>query len=298
MTQAYTLGELPEDSLGLTQERFGFTLFMSICVHAVLILGVGFTIATQQQTSTSLDITLATFQSEKAPDDADFLAQANQEGSGSEAEALAPATDTEAMFSDQVIRDVSDPLTERPTAAAEQQRVIARDSENGTQGEDIDSPTAPAEIPPDLRNPSPEQMSDAVASLQAQLDLHRQAYAKRPRRYTMTSASTKQNDDALYLDNWRKRIEAIGNLNYPQEASSAGIYGTLRLMVSLQPDGSVQDIRILRSSGERVLDEAAVNIVRLAAPFEPFPTELRARVDVLEIIRTWQFHRGNTFSSF
>jgi protein TonB len=298
MTQPYTLGELPEDSLGLTQERFGFTLFMSICVHAVLILGVGFTIASQQQTSTSLDITLATFQSEKAPDDADFLAQANQEGSGSEAEALAPATDTEAMFSDQVIRDISDPLTERPTAAAEQQRVIARDSENGTQGEDTDSPTAPAETPPDLRNPSPEQMSDAVASLQAQLDLHRQAYAKRPRRYTMTSASTKQNDDALYLDNWRKRIEAIGNLNYPQEASSAGIYGTLRLMVSLQPDGSVQDIRILRSSGERVLDEAAVNIVRLAAPFEPFPTELRARVDVLEIIRTWQFHRGNTFSSF
>jgi len=298
MTQPYTLGELPEDSLGLTQERFGFTLFMSICVHAVLILGVGFTIASQQQTSTSLDITLATFQSEKAPDDADFLAQANQEGSGSEADALAPATDTEAMFSDQVIRDISDPLTERPTAAAEQQRVIARDSENGTQGEDTDSPTAPAETPPDLRNPSPEQMSDAVASLQAQLDLHRQAYAKRPRRYTMTSASTKQNDDALYLDNWRKRIEAIGNLNYPQEASSAGIYGTLRLMVSLQPDGSVQDIRILRSSGERVLDEAAVNIVRLAAPFEPFPTELRARVDVLEIIRTWQFHRGNTFSSF
>ncbi len=297
MTQSQALGELPEDSLGLTQERFGFTLFMSICVHAVLILGVGFTVATQQ-TSTSLDITLATFESEQAPDDADFLAQANQEGSGSEADALAPATDTEARFSDQVIRDVSDPLQERPTLTAEQQRIIARDSEAGTQQQDATTPTPPLETPPDPRNLSPEQMTDAGASLQAQLDLHRQAYAKRPRRYTMTSASTKQDDDALYLDNWRKRIEAIGNLNYPQEASSQGIYGTLRLMVSLQPDGSVQDIRILRSSGEPVLDAAAVNIVRLAAPFEPFPPEMRTRVDILEIIRTWQFHRGNTFTSF
>lgn len=297
MTQSQALGELPEDSLGLTQERFGFTLFMSICVHAVLILGVGFTVATQQ-TSTSLDITLATFESEQAPDDADFLAQANQEGSGSEADALAPATDTEARFSDQVIRDVSDPLQERPTLSPEQQRIIARASEAGTQQQDVTTPTPPLETPPDPRNLSPEQMTDAVASLQAQLDLHRQAYAKRPRRYTMTSASTKQDDDALYLDNWRKRIEAIGNLNYPQEASSQGIYGTLRLMVSLQPDGSVQDIRILRSSGEPVLDAAAVNIVRLAAPFEPFPPGMRTRVDILEIIRTWQFHRGNTFTSF
>ncbi len=253
MTQRYALGELPEDTLGLTQERFGFTLFMSICVHAVLILGVGFTLATQPRISESLDITLATFQSEEAPDDADFLAQANQQGSGSEADATAPATDTQARFNDEVIRDVSDFLTERPTQT-EQQRVIARDSDSGTQSELTETPTPPVETPPDLRNLSPDQMTDAVSSLQAQLDLHREAYAKRPRRYTMTSASTKQDADALYLDDWRKRIEAIGNLNYPQQASNDGIYGTLRLMVSLKPDGTVQDIRILRSSGERVLD--------------------------------------------
>lgn len=296
MTQASLMGELPEDSLGLTQERFGFTLFMSICVHAVLILGVGFTIATQPRVSQSLDITLATFQSEQAPDDADFLAQANQEGSGSEADALAPATDTQARFSDEDIRDVSDFTVER-SAEQDQAQVVARDSPSGELAEP-DPVEPPTETPPDLRNLSPDQMTDAVASLQAQLDLHRQAYAKRPRRFTMTSASTKQDADAQYLDNWRKRIEAIGNLNYPQEASANGIYGTLRLMVALEPDGSVQTIRILRSSGERVLDEAAVRIVQLAAPFEPFPPELRERVDILEIIRTWQFQRGNSFSSF
>src|SRR5690606_35309097 len=107
--------DLLDDSLGLTQERFGFTLFVSLCVHAVLILGVGFTVASQRPDS-MLDITLATFESELAPEDADFLAQANQQGSGSESEALAPATDVEARFSDTVIRDVEEFLEERPTS--------------------------------------------------------------------------------------------------------------------------------------------------------------------------------------
>lgn len=297
MTQV--LADLPEDSLGLTQERFGFTLFMSICVHAVLILGVGFTLVSQRETTTSLDITLAQFQSEKAPDDADFLAQANQEGSGTEADALAPATDVQARFTDSVIRDVTDFLTERPTSAVvESEQIIARDSDTALINTTEPKADVPTEALPDLQNKTPEQLSDSVASLQAQLDLHRQAYAKRPRRLTMTSASTKQDADALYLDNWRKRIEGIGNLNYPEHARNDGIYGTLRLMVSLNPDGTVNDIRILRSSGESVLDAAAIRIVQLAAPFDPFPAEMRARVDILEIIRTWQFHRGNTFSSF
>jgi protein TonB len=142
------------------------------------------------------------------------------------------------------------------------------------------------------------QLGDAVATLKAQLDLQRQEFAKRPRRYTITSASTKADRDAIYLDNWRKRIEGVGNLNYPTAASEQGIYGTLRVLVAINPDGTVNDIRILRSSGERVLDEAAVRIVQLSAPFQPFPPAMRAEVDVLEIIRTWQFQRGNTFSSF
>jgi protein TonB len=119
-----------------------------------------------------------------------------------------------------------------------------------------------------------------------------------PRRHTISSAATQASRDAAYLDAWRKRIEAVGNKNYPSAASTDGIYGALRLMVAINPDGSVNDIRILRSSGQRVLDEAAVRIVQLSAPFQPFPADMRKDVDVLEIIRTWQFQRGNTFSSF
>jgi len=294
-----TLPELPEDSLGQTGERFGFTLFMSLCMHAILILGVGFTVAMQPRISTSLDITLANFLNDTAPDDPDFLAQANQDGSGSEDVVLAPATDVLARFSNQVIREVVEVLPEAPALQPLQQdSIIARQSDTAASTGEVVENAAVPEHPPEPAPSVPEPVTDNLASLQARLDLHRQAYANRPRRYTMTSASTKQDVDALYLDNWRKRIEAIGNLNYPVQASTAGIYGTLRLMVSLSPDGTVNEIRILRSSGEKVLDDAAIRIAQLASPFDPFPPELRARVDILEIIRTWQFHRGNTLSSF
>jgi len=283
------------DSLGLTQERFGFTMFMSVCIHVMLILGVGFTLASERSPLSSLAVTIAQYRSNEAPEDADFIAQANQQGSGSEDEALAPATPFESRFNADQIREVSDFLEERPTLPPAEEQLITRtnpDAPAQSSANDTD-----AQPQPDLSNLTPAQLSAAASSLQAQLDLRRQEYAKRPRRYTISSASTKEDRDAQYLDNWRKRIEAIGNLNYPQQASAQGIYGVLRLMVALNPDGTVNDIRILRSSGEQVLDEAAIRIVQLAAPFEPFPPAMRANVDVLEIIRTWQFHRGNTFSS-
>ncbi|MBJ56338.1 MAG: hypothetical protein CMQ46_13870 [Gammaproteobacteria bacterium] len=137
----------------------------------------------------------------------------------------------------------------------------------------------------------------AIASLQAQLDHQQQAYANRPRRYTISSASTQQRHDALYLDNWRKRIELVGNQHYPEAARQNDIYGSLRMMVALRPNGSVAEIRILQGSGHQLLDMAAVEIVQLAAPFDPFPEELRGEVDILEIIRTWRFRPGNAFSS-
>lgn len=287
--------ELQGDSLGSTQDRFGFTMFLSVCVHVMLILGLGFTIANERERPQTLDVTLAQYRSTEAPEDPDFIAQANQEGSGTEDEALAPASPVEAPLNANEISEVDDFLQERPTAPASAEQVIATD---GTTPQPAAAEAPAPTAPTNMNGTAQADANDTLASLRAQLDLRRQEYAKRPRRYTISSASTKDSHDALYLDGWRKRIEAIGNLNYPKAASEQGIYGTLRVLVALNPDGSVNDIRILRSSGERVLDEAAVDIVRLAAPFDPFPPELRATVDVLEIIRTWQFHRGDTFSSF
>jgi periplasmic protein TonB len=287
------------EATSLSGERFGFTMFVSICIHGVIILGVGFGIYEQANSSSSLEITLAQYRSQEAPEEADFLAQENQQGSGSQEEKAAPSTPVESRFNDDVIQDVS-PFVEPSSAEPqEQSQVIATQTETL---EEINEETTQepvqeiAEQP--LENLTENQINDRLASLQAQLDIRRQAYAKRPRRYTISSASTEKSRDALYLDNWRKKVEAVGNLNYPSEASTRGIYGNLRLLVSLRSDGTVSQVRVLSSSGHQVLDESAIRIVHLAAPFDAFPEDLRQEADILDIIRTWQFQRNNSLISF
>lgn len=96
---------------------------------------------------------------------------------------------------------------------------------------------------------------------------------------------------AYYLDSWRRKVERVGNINYPSEARSRGLSGTLRLLVVIDRDGALQDARILESSGHKLLDEGAVRIVNLAAPFSPFTKNMRARIDLLEIERRWRFRK-------
>jgi len=281
----------------LTIERFGFTVFLSACVHVMLIAGVGFSFLGERPQSPTIEITLAQYQSATAPEQADFIAQANQRGSGNLNEIVAPSTPHEAELHDNEVREINPAQQPAPGASAESpvDVVTARNAED-LQPPREEDPPSDSEVPqPDFDNP--EELRLAIASLQARLDRQRQAYANRPRRYTISSASTQQRHDALYLDNWRRRIEAVGNQYYPEQARQQNIFGSLRMMVALRPDGSVTEIRILESSGERILDQAAVDIVQRASPFDPFPDELRGKADILEIIRTWRFHRGNSFSS-
>jgi len=283
----------------ISGERFGFTIFMSACIHIMLIMGVGFTFMGESKSAPSMEITLAQYRSAQTPDEADFIAQENQTGSGVLNTTAAPATPFLSDLNDNVIQQVV-PVPQAPPPNPQERAVdfsvltAQRADEQISQQLELD--TSDSENPLSDTS-SPEQLSLAIASLQAQLDLQQQAYAKRPRKYTISSASTQKRADALYLDTWRKHIESIGNLNYPGQARQQELYGSLRMMVALRPNGSVQEIRILQSSGHRTLDEAAVSIVQMAAPFEPFSAALREEVDILEIIRTWRFHQGNSFTS-
>ncbi len=99
------------------------------------------------------------------------------------------------------------------------------------------------------------------------------------------------------MEAWRQKVERIGNLNYPDEARRRKLSGNLLLDVALNPDGSINEITLRRSSGERALDDAAVRIVKLAAPYAKFPDDIRKDVDILHIERTWQFLSGNRFVS-
>lgn len=284
----------------LSSERFGFTVFLSACVHAILILGIGFTYLTESSSESALEITLAQYRSELAPDEADFLAQENQLGSGVLDEAAATSTPFESDFNADTIQEVL-PVPQAPELISEELLDDTRVISTFADGVDVRQQTdenEPEQEQPLEGEPTPDELSLAIASLQAQLDRSRQEYAKRPRRYTISSASTRRSQDAQYLDDWRRRVEAVGNVNYPEQARRSRIYGSLRMLVALRPDGSVANIEILQSSGHNILDQAAVEIVTLAAPFEPFPEAIRAEADILEIIRTWRFHEGNALTSY
>ena len=282
----------------ISGERFGFTIFVSACIHIMLIMGVGFTFMGESKSAPPMEITLAQYRSAEPPDEADFIAQENQTGSGILDTAAAPATPFQSELNDNTIQQV-EPFPQATSQAQERATdlfVLTARRADEQINQQLELDTMESEIPLSETS-SPQELSLAIASLQAQLDLQQQAYAKRPRKYTLSSASTQKRADALYLDTWRKHIESVGNLNYPGQARQRELYGNLRMMVALRPNGSVEEIRILQSSGHQILDEAAVNIVQMAAPFEPFPEELREEVDILEIIRTWRFHQGNSFTS-
>ena len=135
-----------------------------------------------------------------------------------------------------------------------------------------------------------------MASLSAELDQRLNAYAKRPKRKWI-SVRTREYKYASYMEAWRAKVERVGNLNYPNEARRKRLSGSLLLEVALNPDGSINAIELRRSSGHRVLDEAAVRIVKLAAPFAPFPKNILQETDILHIERTWRFLSSNQFAS-
>ncbi len=279
-------------------DRLGFTLFLAAALHAALILGLGFTLSEPNQISKTLEITLSTFKSEEKPKEADFLAQDNQQGSGTLEHKAAPKTTEQALFQDTEVKRVTPPAAPQQPAVRQQAPKAAVATRAPQQQK---TPVKREEVKPTPQTrPAPvfdsAQLSSEIASLEAELAMEVQQYAKRPKIHRLNAASTMRDKGAWYKDEWRKKVERIGNLNYPDEARRQGIYGNLRLLVSINRDGTLYEVLVLESSGQRLLDQATQRIVRLAAPFAPFTGDL-ADVDRLEIIRTWRFERGDRLSS-
>ncbi|MBD9413150.1 energy transducer TonB [Pseudomonas sp. PDM16] len=280
-------------------DRLGFTLFVATLLHLALILGVSFTLAEPGQISKTLEITLSTFKSEKAPEKADYLAQNNQEGSGTLEHKAAPKTTEQAPFQDSKVNKVTPATAPQPTQRKE--AAPAKTSLTTTKQQQQKAATKQKEEEPQPdAQPAPvfdtAQLSADIASLEAELAQEQQLYAKRPKIHRLNAASTMRDKGAWYKDEWRKKVERVGNLNYPEEARRQRVYGSLRLLVSINRDGTLYEVQVLEPSGQPVLDQAALRIVRLAAPFAPFTGDL-ADIDRLEIIRTWRFERGDRLSS-
>ncbi|MDP3978511.1 MAG: energy transducer TonB [Pseudomonas sp.] len=279
-------------------DRLGFTLFLAAALHAALILGLGFSLAEPSQISKTLEITLSTFKSEEKPKEADFLAQDNQQGSGTLEHKAAPTTTEQAPFQDTQVKRVTPPAApaqpavrqEAPKAAV---ATRAPQQQKTPVKREAAKPTAKAPPAPVFDS---AQLSAEIASLEADLANDIQQYAKRPKIHRLSAASTMRDKGAWYKDEWRKKVERIGNLNYPDDARRQQIYGSLRVLVSINRDGTLYEVQVLQSSGQQLLDQAALRIVRLAAPYAPFTGDL-ADIDRLEIIRTWRFERGDRLSS-
>ena len=224
---------------------------------------------------------------EPPPEKVDAYAQVNRQGSGDEK-----------------------PAEQRPEPAPEPEKVQPEPLEE-------QPPPLPPEAPPPLlavpsvepplalqAEPVPEappapsaaqilaSRSLEIAKLRAKILSDSLHYASRQRRRAI-NASTKEYKYASYLEAWRRKVERVGNLNYPEEAKQRKLYGSLILHVALRADGSIETLRILRSSGSDILDQAAIRIVELAAPFAPFPPAIRKETDILDITRTWQFLSNN-----
>ncbi len=284
----------------LSRERFGFTIFLSVCFHAIVILGVSFTYLGKLNNNNALEVTFAQHHSILTPDDVRFVTRESQNDDRAIDEASVPSKPFKSDFNNNLIQKVL-PVPGMVDIANEvemQNIAIFSTSAGKDKTNQQLEVLEPKKQQPASEESTSKELSVVIRSLQEQLNIRRQAYDKRPRRYTISSASTKKSHDALYLDNWRRRIETIGNINYPKEARREQIYGSLRLLVALLPNGEVKRIRVMKSSQHKVLDQAAIEIVELAAPFQPFPQAMRDEVDILEIIRTWHFHEGNALTSF
>jgi protein TonB len=274
------------------RQRLGATMVLSLLLHALVILGVGFALESAAPVMPTLDVILTQARNALTPAQADFLAEASNRGGGNDDKALRP-------------RDSQAGLAPKPQAGVAPRELRAQ---------------APAPAPPpsarvlsSTAGPTPIPMARAsnatahrtlprgdklvaedlaMARLAAEIDASTRLYARRPLR-KFVSASTREYAWAAYLRAWVDRVERVGNLNYPDEARRRRLGGTVVINVGIRRDGTIESTSIVRSSGLPLLDDAALRIARLAEPYPPLP-RTREDPDILNVVRTWQFMPGGT----
>jgi protein TonB len=266
---------------------------VSILLHAVLLtIQFRFPDALRwKSASQPLEVILVNAKTRDKPSRAKALAQANLDGGGDtdekqRATSAAPVTNPRNPG-----RDLVETQRRQRELEAHQQQLLALDREQGAKVPTESQRQASEEASPQVSGRDMAERSLAMLHLQAQIARQTRAYQERPRK-RFIGANTREYRFAQYEEDWRGKIERVGTLNYPAEARGK-LYGVLRLTVTIRPDGSVESIDLDRSSGLKVLDQAAFRIVQMAAPFAAFPPDIRKDTDLLVITRTWLFAQGD-----
>ena len=276
----------------LQSHRLVAAMMASLLLHAIVFFGVTFQFPQPKsdKIASSLEVVLVNNKTQTKPKESQLLAQDNLDGGGNTEEDRRAKTPFPVLPRNKPV--IAESVAQQKVKQLEQEakKLMAAISE-----------TPQIELPKEHKN---EQESKSVAvdstdlllrsldiaRLRAQIDQDHDSYQKRPKR-KFAGARTKEFRFARYVEDWRIKVERIGNLNYPEAARKEKLYGNLQLTVGIRADGSLESIEINRSSGEKILDEAAVNIVKLAGQngFAPFPPDISQDTDILHITRTWVF---------
>jgi protein TonB len=282
-------------------ERFGLVASMqaaivgSIAFHMLVILGLGLKlpqIPKWEAPHNVLDVVLVNSKSAARPDKADALAQANLDGGGNTDQKLRASTPLPALDQQRELSQELRALESRRRALeTEAKELLTRMKSKAVVVQAEAAPPGAARQEPEARDLVERSME--IARLEAAIRQQHQAYQERPKK-KFVGARTQESRVAFYVDNWRQKIERIGSLNYPAQARQPKFFGVLRITVGIKASGEVESIEINRSSGHKFLDQAAIRIVNLAAPFDRFPDNLRVDTDILYITRTWTFSRGDS----
>lgn len=269
-------------------DRLALTLFLAAAFHALIILGIGFSVPYHKPRAHSpmLDITVVRQPSTKAPKDPDYLANVNQDGTGN--------TNKKVPAQPKKVAAMPPPAPSRATPRTPPAVMTAPQSDR-----QVAERARLSKATPPARHPSASALigkSMQLVQMDPQISQPLRAYSQHERQ-TYISARTRAYKYAAYMDAWIRKIERVGNLNYPDKARREQLSGNVLLDVALNPDGTIRNITLLRSSGHKVLDDAAIRIVHLAAPFAPFPPDIRKNTDVLHITRTWEFRDDQQMST-
>ena len=272
------------------QERLSATLVLSLLLHGLLLLGFGFALKDAAPVMPTLDVILTQTQTALTPKQADFLAQANNQGGGEHDQTLRPRDNQ----SGQVPKpdDGIAPRELRAQSPAPQPPPQMRVISSTRSDERAPPPEATSQVEPTLLPQGQLKVEHdmEMARLAAEIHLRSQRYAKRPSR-KFVSASTREYAWAAYLRTWVDRAERVGNLNYPDEARRRSLAGVVVINVGIRRNGSVERADIVQTSGIALLDAAALRIAKLAEPYPPLP-KTAEDPDILNVVRTWRFMPG------
>jgi len=293
------MNRIAEKALGRHPDVLTMALFGAAALHALVILGISFEpFLNEMRTPRSLEVILVPDQNDsERPDEADYLAQAAQDGGGENDDNARPASpftsplDVDSDGIAPIPVQASSPEASTPTDATVITSILGLDLVNS---EDTDPENMTEQL---LRDTVVIEQDLDIARLSAEIERQQEEFAKRPRKKFLT-ARTHESVSAEYMYRWVERVERIGNLNYPEDVRKSELTGALVMTVGIFKNGDIESILIEESSGHSVLDASARQLVSVAGPFEPLTGKLGEETDILYITRTWEFQSSNSVISY